>query len=160
MTTEENENQEAEGQDNSLIRSLRAQVDSLQKELKNRPDPTDIDSVVTERIQRRDSARDALSTLGFPPQMTDLVTANVEGDITEDAVKTYLTGLGFQPGQQENQANEERAREVANVASLGSQVASATRKEPGSDSIEARLSKATSQAEIDALMREAGLSAS
>lgn len=160
MTTEENEDQGTEGQDNSLIRSLRAQVDSLQKELKNRPDPENIDSVVQERIQRRDGAREALSKLGFPSQMTDLVTANVEGDITEDAVKNYLTGLGFQPGQQENQANEQRAREVANVASLGSQVASATRKDAGEDSLDARLSKATSRAEIDSIMREAGLSAS
>ena len=159
MTTEDNEDGGVEGQDNSLIRSLRAQVDSLQKELKNRPDPTDIDSVVQERIQRRDGARDALGALGFPAQMTDLVTANIEGDITEDTVKLYLAGLGFQPGQQESTATDERAKEVANVASFGSQVASATRKGGGDDPLEVRLSKASSKAEVDTIMREAGLSA-
>lgn len=156
MTDQETAEQEGTGEESGVIKALRKQINDLQAELKNRPDSPDIDALVSERVQKRDAARDVLVRQGYSPKMTDLVLKNLEGDVTEEAVSSFLDSIGLEAKSDESEQKPE-PKPISSVADLASQVASASAKDKVGDQVLQSLNEAKSQAEIDALMRQAGL---
>ena len=157
MTDQETEKQEGQEDESGVIKALRQQVKDLQSELKNRPDSPDIDALVSERVQRRDAARDVLVSQGYSPKMTDLVLKNLDGDVTEENVTSFLDSIGLEAQSGEPEQKKPEPRPVSSVADLASQVASASAKDKVGDQTLKALNEAKNQAEIDALMRQAGL---
>lgn len=154
MAEPQNENQEGSENESAVIRQLRQQVKDLQAQVKEGPSADVIEEEVAKRVARRDSTRDVLVQLGYPAQMTELVSQSVE-EPTEESVGEFLKGLGLEPKSQA--ASNEKAKNVGNVAGLASQVAAATSSDNVGSSIEEQLAQAKSQAEIDAIMARAGL---
>ncbi len=148
------------GEDSSVIKVLRQRVKELEKELQRRPDPETVEAEVARRVARREAATSVLVQMGFSPKMSDLVTREVEGDITEESVRSFLEGLGLKAdsGQptDDGAKQSEKASQVAEVADLASQVASVTQSD-GTPDITKAISEAKSVEELDAIMRKAGL---
>lgn len=155
MADNEPIDQEQPQDESSVIRTLRQQVKDLQSELKGRPGDVDIEAEVAKRVERRDTVRELLGAQGFSPKMADLVLKNVEGDITEDSVKNFLSSVGLEAGV--NEPEKPNPQPVSSVADLASQVASASAKDPVKDQVLDSVLNAKNRSEIDAIMRQAGL---
>jgi hypothetical protein len=155
MTDQIAEETEEVAEDSSVIKTLRDQVKQLQGQLKERPDQMDIEAEVEKRVARRDAARDVLVQLGHSPKMTALVLQNLEGDPTPEAVAGFLEGIGLTA--QPNEPAKPDPRPISSVADLASQVAAASAKDQVGDQVLESIGEAKSPAEIDAIMRRAGL---
>ena len=154
MADLQNENEEGQENESAVIRQLRQQIKDLNAQVKEGPSADVIEEEVAKRVQRRDTTRDVLVQLGYPAQMTELVSKSVE-EPTEESVAEFLKGLGLDAKPQA--ANDEKAKNVGKVAGLASQVAAATGGQGGKLSVEEELAQAKSQSEINAIMVREGL---
>lgn len=150
----------AEGQENDLIRSLRAQLKDAQSEAKEakRAREAAVEAARAE-VVREVKAHQLVSELGFP-KMASLVAANVEGDLTAESVQAYLAELGVTEVQSDAPDAEGERRPdpagVQQVADLGSSLATASRNDAASQSLIRRLGEAQSVEEVAALAAEGG----
>jgi len=151
-------------QDSAVLKALRAQTKDQSRKIKEleQAAQTARETVLAE-VQREASARQVVSDLGFP-KMASLVAEKIQGDITPEAVKSFLEGYGLvaQPetpsgtGGAPAPAPFGVAAEVAGVASLGQQLAAAARG--GTiGSVTERLAAAQSVDEITKIAAEAGI---
>lgn len=143
-------------EDNSpVIKELRSQLRAKEKQL------ADLqafrEKVEADAQSRRDStAEQIVNTLGIPGLKDDVLNW-VEGDITEEAVKSILEAKSIPlPTQDGAQPTPNRTGSNAPVSEIAQQVADAA---AGRDmrSLDERIANASSQAELNQLMKEAGL---
>jgi len=146
-------------EDSPVIRELR---DKIKQESARRKEAEakaeSIEEEVRTKVVRELSAERLLMDAGYPsPKLRDWFLSEVEGDVTPDAVQAFLGELKPQGGGSEAKAPQDsRAEKVAGVANLSQQIASAA-SDTNTDSLMKKIASATSQAEVAALMAEAGL---
>ena len=150
--------------DSPVIQALRAREKELAKQLKAAETKAEqADANARLAIQREVTAHQIVSGLGLP-KLAPLVVEKIQGDITEESVKSLLDGFGLLPQAGSTQPSQPQlpqlnAAEVASVASLGAQLASASR-DPGGQSVMQRIQNAASAAEVAAIAAEAGIATS
>ena len=153
-------------QDSAVIKALREKEKELSRRVKEL-EGAEESALIKARavVQREQSAFQIVNGLGFP-KLAPLVVEKIEGDITEESVKAYLEGIGLSAtagesgGAGNTQASGAQvAGAVAGVASLGQQLASATRN-PGGQPVLDRLSAATTAEEVATIAADAGFAVS
>ena len=152
---------EVEGEDSPIIQKLRKQVKDGQKELVELRKAKE-ESDARETQSRADRAKQYMDAAGYPTLDVSILTERITGDVTADAVNTALKAIGLQPrvegGQEAEPAAPAPAPRVP-ASEMGQRVAEVASGSPVKD-IDSRLAAAVSQAEIVAIMAEAGLTAS
>lgn len=143
-------------EDNSpIIKELRFQLRAKEKQLAELQ--TFREKVEADAQSRRESAAEqVVNTLGIPGLKDDVLNW-VEGDITEEAVKSILEAKSIPlPSQDGAQPTPNKTGSNAPVSEIAQQVADAA---AGRDmrSLDERIANASSQAELNQLMKEAGL---
>lgn len=154
--------EEVDGSETPVITELRQQLRDAQKRAKELSEAKD--KAVQEvrlQVRRETEAEREMQSAGYP-KLSEVFLEKVEGDITVEAVDKFLGDLGLErkSGEAQGDAGDsrqsDRAGELAKVANLSQQVASAA-SGLNADSVQKRLEGASSSAEIHQIMAEAGL---
>jgi hypothetical protein len=159
----------AEGLDNELIKSLRAQVKEANQEARAAKEAAQSALEDARReLQRETSAQRYVDAAGYPG-LKDVVLEKVEGDLTVDSVKAAFESLSLpvpddfdsrvQGGQTPTEGVPGTAtavEQVARTASLGAQLASAAQSDPSKDAIKS-ITGAQTIDELVAASQEAGI---
>lgn len=156
--TEEVDTQSVEdtgGDDNALIKSLRADLKAREQKIKDlessQVSRSDVEASVRAAVARETAIERVLETLGQPPAVRKLIEDSLDGDVTAEAVAEAVAAQGFQVTAQEPKGG---GQELEAVTSLGNQVQSAangTQKQ----TVEERLNAAKNAGEVAAIMAEA-----
>lgn len=139
--------------DSDLVKTLRAALKSKANEAKQAAD-----ELATLRKEKRTSTlADVLKDKGVPTKAAKLLPADIEP--TPEAVDAWLAEFGDlfgieQKAQTNATAEQQAAAAAITGASAGAPVANGSQNV---DELVARLSSATTQAELDAAMAAAGL---
>lgn len=145
------------GQDSPVIAELRKQLRDLQKERKE--DLKKLEVFAAEKAQARSAqAKQFVDAAGFPNLSTEIVLERIEGDVTAESVVAALNSIGLSPQAEASQEAQPAPEPNPTVpaSEMGQRVAAAAQGSPVKD-VMSRLNEATSQAEIAAIMEEAGL---
>ena len=148
-----------QGQDSAVLQALRDKVKDQSRIIKELEgaSKTAREQVLAE-VKREASAVQIVSDLGFP-KLAPLVVEKIQGNITEESVKAFLDEIGLvAPSEAPAPLSQPLSSigEIASVASLGQQLASAARG-TGTKDVTARLQAATTPEEVAAIAAEAGL---
>ena len=143
------------GDDNALIKSLRAELKSREQAIKeleaNKVSRSEVEADVRAVVARELAIERELVSLGQPPAVRKLIQDSLDGDVTAEAVAEAVAAQGFQVTTPEPQGE---GSDLEKVTSLGTQVqaaASGTQKQSLGD----RIASAESAAEVAAIMAEA-----
>lgn len=146
-------------EESAVITELRRQLREAQAELKKRPTREQVLAEIQAQAARVKAAESVLVQFGLPAETAKFVAENVEGEVTEESVKSFLEASGLaklaRSDDQEAEGTEAK-QEVAEVSKLGQQVASAGGA-TGTKDIGALLDEANSIEDINRIMVEAGL---
>lgn len=150
----------AQGQDSAVIKALRQREKELAgriRELEGAAN-TAIEQARAE-VKREASAFQIVNELGFP-KLAPLVVEKIQGDVTEESVRAFLAGIGLEAqsgasGSGSGAPQASAVADVAGVASLGQQLASAARGAGGGSVID-RLAAAQNADEVAKIATEAG----
>lgn len=159
---ETTEGAETSGEDNELIRSLRAQIKEKDKALKAVPNVTEVEQRGYEKAKRDISIESQLVALGQPKAVRKLIEEKLEDAeaISREVVAEALKAEGFDiaeepEGGEESQQGQQTAEDLAQVANLGNQVANAANQQTG-NKLDEKIANAETPAELAQIMREAG----
>jgi hypothetical protein len=147
--------------DSPVIKALRKQVADLTKLVNNAPTRESIEAEVRAGLARESAISEQLIALNYPSQLSEVLNGKLgEAEVSRESVAAALQGLGFKveepdAAQDAEQAPQVNLSDLANVSSLSAQVRSAA--VPDHTDLATKLAGAQSQAEITALMAEAGL---
>lgn len=151
--------------DNAVIKALRKQIRDLQAAVANAPTREDIEAEIRADLTRETAIADLLVGLGHPKGMSAVVKGKMgDAEVTVEAVAQALQSLGYAveaaDGETAGSGGEvsEAQSNLVNVTSLSAQVQAAA-SGGGKESVEERIAKAQSPAEVAAIMAEAGLAA-
>lgn len=160
--TDSDDMETVEDQESSVVQTLRAKLKEAEKRLKDAEGQRD--SALDEaraQVARESQAYQVVSDLGYP-KLAPVVLDRLDGEITAEAVATLLAELGLEAegsGESNDESAESSAERVEKVANLGQQVADAARGQKGG-TLEQKLDKARSPAEVAQIMADAGLAQS
>lgn len=145
------------GEESDLVKDLRRQ-------LKQRPSREELESEIREQVKREIALESKLE--GFKVPKTKGFRSDVEeqlgdAEITEESVAEALKSLGVEvagAGSEQDDSDDDAAdtQALSEVSNLSGQLTSAA-SESDLAAIDKRLEKAQSAAEVDEIMREAGL---
>lgn len=159
------EDESVSTEDSPVIRALRKQIKDLQAVTKNAPKREDIEAAVRADLARETAIADLLIGLGHPKGMSAVVKGKMgDAEVTLEGVAEALQSLGYAVAGEDEGAvgsggeTPEAHSDLVNVANLSAQVR-ATASGSNKESVEDRIAKAQSQAEVNAIMVEAGLAA-
>lgn len=151
--------------DSPVIRALRKQLEDLKKAQKNAPTRDSIEAEIRADLARESAIADLLVGLGHPKGMSAVVKGKMgDAEVTPEGVAAALQSLGYavtgEAGEAVGSGGEtpEAHSDLVNVASLSAQVR-AVANGSNMESVADRIAKAQSQAEVNAIMAEAGLTA-
>lgn len=155
--TESTEDFDGEGQadESNLIKSLRSK---LKAEADKRKAAEEAVAGAREQVKRELEIGSLVNQAGYPG-LADIAVEKVR-EATPEAVADFLKGLGLEPKAKAEESSQpegesDLASEVASVANLGQQVASAASGKATGD-LASRIAKAKSQEELIEIAREGG----
>jgi len=140
-------------EESPVIKELRSQLRAAAKEaekLRKLQDEADVRT----QSRRAEAAESAVNSLDLPGLKEDVLNW-IEGDITPEKVIEALQARSI-PLPEETARPEPDSKRSSNPSEIGQRVADAAAG-GAVKSVDARLSEAQSQAEINAIMAEAGL---
>ena len=143
-------------EESPVMKELRSQLRATQKEaekLRKLQDEADIRA----QSARAEAAEQAVNTVGLPGLKEDVLNW-IEGDVTQEKVIEALQARSI-PLPEETVQREPDSGQSPNPSEIGQKVADAAAG-GAVKSVEERLSEATTQAEVAAIMGEAGLARS
>lgn len=152
-TSEETESQEESG----VLKALRRQVKDLQRELEARPDRDALLTEIRAEQARVDAISKQVEAMGHPGALSAVLTDRVEGDVTEETVKSALKELGLEasPASAETPSDVDRnAKALAEVSSLSGQLGSAGGGDPP-DALSA-INKANTMQDLQRIAEQEG----
>jgi hypothetical protein len=150
-------------EESPVIRGLRTQIRDLEASLKSRPEREQVAAEVRSQLEREQAIAEQLIALGHPKGMLDTVASKVgEGEVNRDSVAQALTSIGYNLVPENDAANDSKVEAkatdnsaLAEVSTLSAQISAAAQGEPA-DSTMAKIAGAKSNAELAAIMAEAG----
>jgi len=145
--------------DSPVMKALRSQIRDLEKALKDRPAPEEVESKLRNQLKREADAAALLTKQGQPSGLAEFMLSKIgDQEVSEQSVAGFLQGLGFdaKPASDDGQETAPATQQLAEVADLAGRVSAAASNAPVGN-LEDRIAKATTRAEIDAIMAEAGL---
>jgi hypothetical protein len=147
---------EIDPEESPVIKELRSQLRAKEKEAEKLRKLQDEVEARTQSM-RADAAEQAVNTVGLPGLKDDVLNW-IEGDITQEKVIEALQARSI-PLPEAVAQPEPNSEQAPNPSEIGQRVADAAAG-GAVRSIEERLSEATTQAEVAAIMEEAGLARS
>jgi hypothetical protein len=162
--TEGTENLDESTVDSPVIKALRRQIKDLEKAVSTAPTRESVEAEIRESLARESAISSQLVALGHPAGLSEFLKGKLgDAEVTRDSVAAALTGIGYAvdvDGASSESGVEVSAQQsdLAKVANLSAQVRSAALGGT-SDDLARKISQAQSQAELNALMEEAGLTA-
>lgn len=158
--TDESQETSASGEDNALIRSLRAELKEKERALKAAPSRSEVEADIRAAVARESAIEQLLVAAGQPGGLRPLVEEKLgDAEPTAEAVAEALGAIGFQVTAKDDSESQEDAglaQHLNEVTSLGNQVQSAAQNLPETD-VDRLLAAAKTPGEIDEIMRNAGL---
>jgi hypothetical protein len=156
LTEEIDQNVDESTDESGVIKALRIQLKEAQKDLKSRPAREDLESEIRAQLKRESDAAALLTEQGHPSGLARFMLSEIgDAEITAEAVSGFLQGLGFpEPVSSEGQEQSPN-QQLAEVTSLASAVTAAA-SGASADSVNQRIAKAQSPAELEAIMEEIG----
>lgn len=139
--------QDAPGPDNSTIRSLRAEIkrrdSDLRKAAKRLEELSEFQNEV-ESSRRQDAAKAAFAAKGLSEKHAGLFLKVHEGEVSDEAISTFVTQYDLAPGSKEDNAEESPATPPQFVAPTSSPMAKPAGESTGF----------IDRSELEALMRD------
>lgn len=154
-----------ESNDNELIKSLRDQIKEKDKQLKARPERESLEAEIRAELERKSAISEQLVALGHPKGLSDFLAGKLEEDaeVSRQTVAEALQSIGYQvevdDAAEQSEGHEPSSQEsdLARVGDLSSKVqAAASGGVDPSEALSKKLDAATSQADIERIMAEAG----
>lgn len=148
------------GEDNDLIRSLRADIKTAKEAEKAAlTAATTAQADARTSLEREMAAQKYVDAAGFSG-LRDVVLDKVDGEVTEESVQAVFKDLGLTPmevAQSDGEAapSGDVAQKLADTASLGQRVSAAAQGQEETDIVDA-LNKAQTIEEVTAIAAQGG----
>jgi len=141
-------------EESAVIADMRKREKALQKENKKLSEQI-AEVEVAAQTRRSEAVQELMNTLGLPGLAED-VSGWIEGDATREKVVEALQARSIPLPEGQDEQPEPEEDQKPSASSVGQQVADAAAGKDGR-SLEERINATENQAELDALMEEAGL---
>lgn len=161
--TEDNitEIDEIEGNDvgsdeqSAAFKALRAKYNDTVKQLKAVPSRSEIEAEIRAAVLRESAIEQQLVAAGQPKGLRPLIEEKLgDAEVSPEGVAEALKAIGFETTASTD-SESQQSDDLSQVSELSGAL-QATQTGKDMDDVDAKLAKAETPAEIDAIMREAG----
>jgi hypothetical protein len=148
------------------MKALRKQISDLTKQVNSAPTRESIEAEVRSELARQSAISEQLIALRHPAGLAEFLQGKLgDAEVTFESVAEALRGIGYQvevdgassESEGENTAGDHT--DLANVTGLSAKVRSAAQG-GDADDLMRKIGQTKDQAELNALMAEAGLAVS